>query len=381
MMKYKTIDDFDFAGKRVLLRSDLNSEIEKGKIVMNLRVSESAKTIKELAKKKARVVVLAHQGRKGKEDFMSLEQHAKLLNKLVKIKFVDDIIGLKAVNEIKKLKDGEAILLDNIRNLDEEMNCIPNNKIIKTLAHLFDIYINDAFSVSHREQTSIVGFPAVLPSGIGRVMQRELESLEKLNADNALFVLGGAKVEEILLLLNGKRKILASGTFSILALMAKGHDFGKQGDELKKEFKNFASLKDKLENVILPVDFAVSVNGKRRNLSIDELPSEYMALDIGDETIKLFVNEIKKAKTIFMKGPAGKFEDKQFAKGTKEILKAIAASKAFSVIGGGHSSSAIEEFGINPKKFGYISLSGGALLTYLTGEKLPGLEALEKWKK
>ena len=160
-MNYKTLDDFDFKGKKVLLRSDLNSEIEKGKAIMSQRISESAKTIKELIKKKARVAVLAHQGRKGDPDFTELKQHAELLNKLVKIKFVPDVSGEKAVSAIKKLKDGEAILLDNVRSLNEEMKPDVSGLMVKTLAPLFDIYVNDAFSVSHRNQTSMVSFPEV----------------------------------------------------------------------------------------------------------------------------------------------------------------------------------------------------------------------------
>src|SRR3989344_5384893 len=153
-MKYKILDDFNFKGKRVLLRADLNSEVDDGKVVMGERIVESAKTIKELIKKKAKIVILAHQGRKGDKDFLDLRQHAKLLNKFVKVKFVADVIGKSALHEIGKLKDGEALLLDNVRFVDDEMKPSLDNKIVKIFAPLFDIYINDAFSVSHRAQTS-----------------------------------------------------------------------------------------------------------------------------------------------------------------------------------------------------------------------------------
>src|SRR3989344_1385392 len=200
-MKFKTLDDFNFKGKRVLVRSDLNSEVDNGKVIEGERIKESAKTIKELMRKKAKVVVMAHQGRKGDKDFTDLRQHAKLLNKYVKIKFVLDVIGDRALEEIEKLKDGEALLLDNIRNLDEEMKPSDDNVIVNKLRGLFDIYINDAFSVSHRVQTSIVSFPKFLDSGIGRVMQRELESLEKIKINECLFLLGGTKVEDEIVLL------------------------------------------------------------------------------------------------------------------------------------------------------------------------------------
>ena len=304
-----------------------------------------------------------------------------MLNKIVKVKFVDDIIGKKAVKEINNLKEGEVLLLENIRNLNDEMNPSANNLIVKTLAPLFDIFINDAFSVSHRMQTSVVSFPRFLDSGIGRTMQRELESLEKLRVKGALFILGGAKPEEDMLLLKKKRKILATGAFALLCLIVRNYDLGAQGKKLKKEFKEFRKLRALSKNVTMPVDFAFNINGKRKDFSLENFSADYEALDIGDETIKLFIREIKKAHVILMKGPPGKFEDKRFAKGTRELLRAIANSKAFSVLGGGHTSSALEKFHINKNRFDYVSLAGGAFLTYLAGEKLPGLEVLERWKK
>jgi len=375
-MKLKTIDDFDFKGKTVLLRSDLNSEVINNKPIMSPRISESAKTINELKKKGAKVVVLAHQSRPGKKDFISLRKHAKLLSRFTKVKFIPDIIGKKAVSEIINLKNGEALLLENIRILKEEFNPSTKTSLVKVLTNLCDIYINDAFSVSHRKQTSITEFPKVLPSAIGRLMEKELNGIEKLKVKNALFILAGSKKENIKLI-NKRKKILVGGVFGHLCLSASGKKLGAQENYLKKEFENFPvlkkKLKRKLKNVKMPVDLAVKANGRRKEIPLSEFPSNCEVFDIGKNTIKNYINEIKKAKVILLKGTLGRCEEKQFCLGTKEILNAMANSKAFTVLAGGHTSTALEKLGINKKAFNYISLSGGAFVSYLAGEKLPGL--------
>lgn len=385
-MKFKTLDDFDFKGKKVLLRSDLNSERLNGEAVMSSRIFESAKTIKELMQKKAKVVILAHQGQPGREDFGDLKSHAKLLNKFVKVKFVSDVIGEKAISEIKKLKEGEALLLDNVRFLDDEFKPSLDSAMVKTLAPLFDIYINDAFSVAHRSHSSIVSFAQLMDKGVGRLMERELKSIEKLQVKDALYILGGSKEENIKLMKPG-RKIFVAGVFGHLCLSASGKNLGAQEDYLKREFKEYgrliSELKGKLGGVAMAEDLAVKNDkGKRMDLKISEFPSKFEIFDIGPATLKKYVSEIMKSKVILMKGTAGYCEDKQFQTGTKEIFKAMIASKAFTVLGGGHTTTALEHFGISEKKFGYVSLSGGAFVSYLAGEKLPGLEALQRdWKK
>ncbi|MEK6855385.1 MAG: phosphoglycerate kinase [Nanoarchaeota archaeon] len=376
-MDYKTLDDFSFKGKRVLLRSDINSEISDKKVILNDRIIESAKTIKELQQKGASVVVLAHQGRPGKKDFISLKQHSKLLNKYVKIKFVPSIIKDKALNEIKNLKNGEALLLENIRFLKEEFTP-PDNKIVKTLSPLFDYYVNDAFSVSHREQTSIVGFPKILRSCIGRVMEKELKNLDKIKINNCLFILGGAKAEENILLLKNKN-VLTCGIFGQLCVIAKGKNLGAQNKFLKDELKIILQLKRNLhKGVITPADFALKIKNKRAELSISEFPSKYEIFDIGEKTQEIYIDKIKNAEAVFMKGTAGYCEEKQFCRGTKSILNAISNSGAFSIICGGHLTSALRKLKINKDKFDYISLSGGATVEYIAGKKLPGLEVLKR---
>lgn len=373
-MKYKTLDDFKLKGKRILLRVDLNSEIDKGKVILNDRFLEHKKTIQTLKRKKAKTVILAHQSRPGKPDFISLRQHAELL----KVKFVPDILGKKAIKAITELKPGQTMLLENIRTLKEEFSPNKNNDLVRILSPLFDFYINDAFSISHRNHTSIVSFPKVLKSAIGPVMEKELKALSKIKLKNCLYVLAGAKPEDSIQLLKKANHVLTAGYLGQLALIAKGRNLGAQNKFLKKELKHDKKLKPHLKKLTIPIDLAVKIKGKRKDLDLENFPSKYEIYDIGPKTQKLYIDKIKKAKCIFMKGPVGFCEEKQFCKGTKAIFQAIANSKAFSVLGGGHSTTALKKLKINKSRFGYISLSGGALVRYLAGEKLPGLEALKK---
>jgi phosphoglycerate kinase len=378
-MKLKTLDSFDFNGKAVILRADLNSEIIDGKVVMSDRILESAKTIKELLRKGAGVVVLAHQSRPGKKDFISLSKHSKLLKKHVDIKFVRDIVGDKARNEIRKLKSGKAILLENIRMEEDEFNPKRSGNRLLRFFKNFDIYINDAFSVSHRDHTSIVGFPKMMMAGIGRTMQREIESLDKIRIDNCLYILAGAKPEANMNLMK-KKKVLTAGIFGHLCLIASGKNLGAQTEFLKKEIKEFpiviGKLKKYVRKVKKPIDLAVKERGKRRELKINEFPSNYEVFDIGKDTVKEYVKEIKKAKAIYVKGTSGVCEEKQFCFGTRELMKAIEKSKGFSVLSGGHTSNALKRLGIDKRKIGYVSLSGGATAEFIAGNKLPGLVAL-----
>lgn len=370
----KTLKDFNFEGKTVLLRSDLNSDVQDGKLLKSERIKEAAITIRELKKKRAKIIILAHQGRPGDEDFISLEQHCKQLNKYTKVKFVKDIISKEAEKKIKSLKEGDAILLENVRKLKEEFN-INKNKMTDFFSRLCDIYVNDAFSVCHRAQTSILLPKYIKKSCAGRILEREVRALKKLKLGETLYILGGAKPEDNIKLL-GKNKVLSCGLFGQVCLINKGKKLGEQEKYLKRK-KIFIEIpKEKLKKVETPVDFAVNLNG-RTEITLSGFPNEHEIFDIGSTTQKKYISEIKKAKTIYMKGPAGDCSKKAFCNGTFAILKAIADSKAFSVIGGGHLSDAIKASKIEVKKFSHISLSGGALLSYIAGEKLPGLEVLK----
>lgn len=381
-MRIKTLKDFNFNEKTALLRSDLNSDVVDGKVLKGKRIKESIKTINALRKAGAKVVILAHQGNVGKKNFLGLKQHAKLLGKYVK--FVDDIAGKKAVSAIKGMKKGDAILLDNVRKVKDEF--FPKKKgniLLKKLLPLIDIYINDAFSVSHRNHTSIVGFAKKLPSGIGLLFEKEIGALEKISMKGCLFVLGGAKGESDVKLLGRGNRVLACGLFGQTCLAAKGFKFGFQDEFLKKtvltklSYDGFLKkLKRKLKGVGMPVDFAVAARGKRKEFELGKFPMDLRIEDIGKTTMKRYCKIIRKAKAVYMKGPAGWAEDKRFAKGTVEILKAVADCKGFSLVGGGQLSGAIERSRISKKRFGHVSLSGGALLAFVAGEKLAGLRAL-----
>jgi phosphoglycerate kinase len=368
-------------GKRILLRSDINSDVVNGRVLISERIKEACKTIKFLKSKKARIVVIAHQGQKGKEDFISLKEHSKILSKFVKTKFVSDVVGEKAVKAVKELKNGDVLLLDNLRFLDEETNpSVKNNRLIKVLAPLFDLYVNDAFSVCHREHTSIIGFPKYLLGFAGLLLEKELNALKKIKMNGSVYILGGAKPKDYLPLL-GKNRVLACGLFGQSCLVAQGKNFGFQNKYLEKEADLNSELKEKLKNkmknVVTPLDFAVKIDGKRVEILLEKFPSQYEIFDIGGRTIEKYVSEIKKAKAVYMKGPAGDFSTKGFEKGTFAILKAISEMKGFSLVGGGHLSDAIKISKIPEKRFGHISLSGGALSGYVAGEKLPGIEALK----
>jgi phosphoglycerate kinase len=376
----KTLNSYNFKNKTVLLRADLNSDFHNKKILMSERIKQSALTINELKKKKAKIVIIAHQSRPGKPDFTSLKQHSKLLNNYTKVSFVEDIIGDKAVKSIQHMRHGEAILLENIRMEADEFKPekAGKNKLMK-LVELADIYVNDAFSVCHRKQASVVLLPKYMKNCAGRLLEREVNALKKLKIKNCLYILGGAKPEENIRLLKG-RKVIACGLFGQLCLISRGKNLGEQNKYLKKTIKNYdkiiKELKKKQKNVLVPVDFAVKKDNKRVELGVDEFPSKYEIFDIGKRTQELFVKEIRKAKAVYMKGPAGYCADRKFCKGTITILKAAAKTK-FSLIGGGHLSDAIEYSKIKKSKFGHISLSGGALLRVVAGEKLPGLKAMK----
>ncbi len=402
MAKYKTLDDFQVKNKTVLVRVDFNSEIDPNtkKVTSDVRIKAHAETtIKELAEKGAKTVILAHQGRKGDPDYTPLKQHAEILGKILKcpVQYVDDVFGDKAKNAIKALKGGEILVLENVRSWDGETKSstpeqAAKTELVQNLAPLADLFVNDAFAAAHRGHVSMVGFTAVLPSAAGRIMERELKSLSRAlekPEKPCVYVMGGAKADDSLeiskyVLGNGIADyVVVGGVTSQLFLAAKGVDLGKKTMDFlaKKELTQFVpGIKELLakypEAVVLPVDVALDVNGKRKEIPVSKLPTEYSIFDIGAKTVENFAKIISKAKSIVVSGPMGVYENKEFNYGTKKVFEAIANSKAFSLAGGGNTIAAIEEYGLT-KKIGYISTAGGALIEFLMGKKLPGVVALE----
>lgn len=367
-----TSDGLDVKGKTVLLRIDINSPIIDGKISDNPRIVEHAKTIRNLSDRGAKLVILAHQGRPGDMDFTSLEQHSKFLTKYVKRKvtFVPDIIGPYALKKIQKLTEGKILLLENIRLMSEESSERDHSKdiFVTTLASHADYFVNDAFSDAHRSHASMTGFPSLLKSAAGPIMVREYEAVSKFNAARpCIYLLGGAKTEECLDVMkfsleNDKvDKVLLSGVIA--------EDFLNPGKEIVKDL--LSRFRDKIE---LPIDFAVEEAGKRKEVSPkDKGPYK----DIGEKTAKKYASVIKEAKSLYLKGPCGCFENPLFEKGTAIVFKAVSKSNAFSLVGGGHTELALERLKINKRKISHISLAGGAVLEYLSKGSLPAIEALE----
>jgi phosphoglycerate kinase len=406
MKEFFTLDDFNLKDKTVAVRIDLNSDLSKeGKIEINERFYAHSETIRELLKKNARVVLIAHQSRKGEPDFLPLREHAKLLSKVLakEVKFVDDVIGEKAKESIAKLKSGDVLLLDNVRFLEDEdvekdAKEHANSSLVKFLSPLIDYYVLDAFSVAHRAHASIVGFTFVKPVIAGRVIEKEINAIQKAIAPLGInaWIMGGAKIDDCISVLKymferkpeSLEKVLTGGMLANLFLLAKGYEIGS-GSLLTLEKKGYMSLlkdaKDLLEKyekeIVLPVDVAFDSNGRKEE-NIENVPSDATILDIGSKTIAIYKEMIDEFRSIVVKGPLGKFEEKEFALGTKEILEKVADSSAVSLIGGGDTSVAIEKLGIEKKKFSYVSVGGGALISYLAGKRMPGLEALkESYKK
>jgi len=403
MCRYLTMDDFDFEGKTVLVRVDFNSPIdsETKKILDETRIRRHAEiTIKELIQKDAKVVVLAHQGRPGEPDFVPLKQHAEVLSRILgkSVKYVDDVFGEKAQKAIKSLKNGEVLVLENVRTFaGERKKGTPEEhartEMIRKLAPLADLFVNDAFAAAHRAHVSIVGFTAVLPSVAGRIMERELESLGRVLESPekpCVFILGGAKADDALeiskyVLDNGVADfVLTGGVAGHVFLVARGFDLGKPNMDFleRKELLGFVSGIQELmerypDEIRVPLDVAVEVDGKRKEVSVDELPVDYPIFDVGAITVEAYARIIRSAKSIVVSGPVGVYENSEFIFGTKEIFEEVANSQAFSLAGGGHTVAALQELGLSDR-ISYVSTAGGALIEFLMGKKLPGVVALEK---
>ena len=394
----QTLDTYDFRGKTAFVRVDLNCPVDEKtlEVEKSERIAGHAKTIAELSDKGAKVVVLAHQGRKGDYDCISLSQHSLLLGDEVKkpVKFVDDVCGAKAKAAIKSLKNGEILLLDNVRFLDDETayKTIGENEkatIVKELSPLCDVFVLDAFSAAHRAQASIVGFHKK-PVVAGRVMQRELEALGKLKnpARPAVFIFGGAKPDDSIGILSqwlSEGKVdyaLTCGVLGELFILASGRELGKTLEFFKenKITEHLPTAKELLAKypgkILFPEDVAIDSGGVRKEIGIDSLPSQEMICDIGKKTAARYCKLLSGAATVMVNGPAGMYEKKEFEYGTKTLLKAIEKSGSFSVMGGGHTLSALDRFKIDKSKLGYVSLAGKALIEYLSGEELPGVKIL-----
>ncbi|OYT42490.1 MAG: phosphoglycerate kinase [Candidatus Aenigmarchaeota archaeon ex4484_224] len=401
MKDFFTLDDFDFNGKFVGIRIDLNSHLENGKVQENVRFKVYSKSVRELLEKNAKVIVLAHQGRKGKEDFICLERHSKIFEKYVgkEVKFVNDIVGEKAKKEIQNLENGDILLLDNVRFLEDETSKksieeYSNSSLVKFLSNFIDYYVLDAFSVAHRMHASIVGFALVKPMIAGRVFIEEIESTKKVMESLGLntWIMGGAKIDDCIevidYVLNNKpesmEKVLTGGMLANLFLLAKGYEIGNKSKELL-ERKGYLALlpkaKELLEKfdkeIVLPIDVAIEFVGKRIETEVYKIPDNGFVLDIGEKTIEHYSEIIKESRNVIFKGPLGMYEKTGFEIGTKRIFEEILKSNVYSLIGGGDTSLALERLGFKREQFSHVSIGGGALIKFLSGKELPGIKALK----
>lgn len=406
MMKlFNTLDDFDFQNKTVLLRVDINCPLTKETLDIedDNRIRQIIPTVRELLDRGGKVAIIAHQGRPGDWDYAPLDRHAVHLSKYLgkQVRYIDDIVGETAVAEIRALTPGNAVLLKNVRGLPYEldkksMDEHAKSELVTVLAPLADYYVNDAFAAAHRSQCSLVGFPKVLPSAVGRLMEKELTALQSVFNDPAhpsVFILGGAKFGDSITVIE---RLLKSGTADWVILVglsanafltARGIKLGERStkileSELTPETLEAAKalFKEHGERILLPFDVAVEIKGQRRDMMVGDLPIDVPIYDVGKFSVAKFAKVLGPARTIFMSGPAGLIEKEQFCLGTREIMLAMVHSKAFTLIGGGHTVGAAERFGL-AEKFSYVSTAGGALETFILGKPLPAIEALKQCRR
>jgi len=397
---FLTLDDVETSGKRVFLRVDINVPLDPSthEILDDTRIRAVCPTLEEL--KGARVVLGSHQSRPGKDDFTSLEPHTKLLERYCsqQVRIVDDVLGPQARQEISKVRPGEVLVLDNLRfcaeeNIDDKPEKLAKTHLVKRLSPLFEVYVNDAFATAHRSQPSIVGLSEVLPSAAGRLMEKEVGAVSTLLLEPkrpCVYVLGGSKVEdkvpvmEHILSRDKADRILLGGVPAKLFLRAL--DRKVTFDE--REVSGYESFLETARNlvgkyrdrIVVPVDLAFEEKGKRTDRRVDSTLPQEPTLDIGKETVEKYSKVVRGAATVVANGPLGVFETNGFDLGTKSILESMALINGYTVIGGGHLVGLATIHGIEDK-FSHVSTAGGAMLSLLAGQTLPGVDALVRAAK
>jgi phosphoglycerate kinase len=398
-MAVKTLEDLlneGVAGRRVLVRSDLNVPLDGSTITDDGRVRAALPTIQRLAEAGAKVVVAAHLGRpKGAPDPQySLSPVAARLGELLgsEVRLAGDVVGEQAKSVVGSLADGSVALLENVRFDPRETSKVDAERAelaaeFAALVGEGGAFVSDGFGVVHRKQASVYDVARVLPAYAGGLVLAELEVLSKLTGDPErpyVVVLGGSKVSDKLAvieaLLPKVDTLLIGGGMAFTFLAARGYDVG--GSLLESDFVETARklLDEHGEKIIVPVDVvvaeALAADVEVRTVAADAIPSTWKGLDIGPRTVELFAQVISGAKTVFWNGPAGVFELAPFAAGTRGVAQAIADSSAFSVVGGGDSAAAVRLLGLPEDGFSHISTGGGASLEYLEGKELPGVAVL-----
>jgi len=388
-MPFRTLNDFNFDNKKVLLRVDYNVPLDAlGNIESDKRISASVPTIKFLVKHNAKVIIISHLGRpEAAEKELRMNKVAERLSSLIgrPVKKLDKCTGRIIEDYISDMEPGDVIMLENIRFYPEETSPddLTRENFAQKLSSLADYYVNDAFAVSHRKNASVYDITKFLPSAAGLLMEKEISMLSKiLNPDKPFYaIIGGVKISDkisvINNLLNKADKILLGGAMIFTFYKSKGYEIGKSIVENDK--LNLATLLIKNPNIVLPKDVVVAKDNREdaeyKTVDYNKMIPGYIGLDIGPKTIEEYKGILKNAKTIVWNGPLGRFEFKNFSKGTNEIAKFLATLKANVVVGGGDTGSAVAKLGIAEKFF--VSTGGGAALEFLEGTKLPGIKALE----
>ena len=395
----RSLDELNPAGKRVLVRVDFNSPVDPatGRILGDKRIRAHTDTVRRLADEGAVVVLLSHQSRPGRADFTTLETHAERLSRVLgrDVEYIDAVFGSRVRESVSDAEPGDVLLLENARFYSEEYIEMPPEEAAEThevrrLAPLFDAYVNDAFSAAHRSQPSLVGFPRRLPAYAGELMEREIDVLGSLDdaPDPLVLSLGGAKVEDALGVVENVAEnatadsVLLSGAVGNLFLVAEGVETGEGTTEFLRE-EGFLELVDDARELLdehgelleTPEDVAVEIDGERVEVGVEELPVEEPAFDIGIETVAEFAATLRDAGTAVVNGPPGVYEEELFERGTREILSASVEAD-YSVAGGGDTAAAIDSLGVTG--FDHVSSGGGASTAMLSGDELPGVEALKE---
>ena len=393
MANIKTIDQLDAAGKRVLVRVDFNVPVKDGVVTDDTRSRAALPTIKKLVDDGARIVLMSHRGRpsgEGFEEEFSLRPAALRLSELLgkPVAFASDIAGEDATAKAAALKDGEILIVENLRFDKREKKNVP--EFCEELAKLGEVYVNDAFGTAHRAHASTAGVASLLPAYAGYLMEKEVSTLTGMLDDPKrpfCAILGGSKVSDkiqvIEALLDKCDTLVIGGGMCFTFLLAQGYEVGtslKEEDWVERAAGLLEKAKEKGVEFLLPVDvvcadkFAEDANIK--TVPVSEIPSDMMGLDIGPETSKLYAEAVSKAKTVFWNGPMGVFEMDAFAEGTKQVALAVGANKeADTIIGGGDSVAAVNKFKL-ADQMTFISTGGGASMELVEGKTLPGVAAL-----
>lgn len=385
-----TIRDIDLKGKRVLTRVDFNVPLADGKVADDTRIRAALPTINYMREKGAKVILVTHLGRpKGVTESLRLDPVASRLGELgVSVKKLNDCIGDEVKKAVSEMKEGDVILLENVRFYPEEEKNDP--KFAQELASLADIYVNDAFGTAHRAHASTEGVARILPAVAGFLMEKEIKFFSKvLESPERPFVavLGGAKVSDkigvIKNLLEKVDVLLIGGGMAYTFLKALGYEVGQSICEvdkltLAKELLDLAKVKN--VEIVLPVDVVIAdrfaPDANTKVVPVSQIPTDWQGLDIGPQTREIFAQKVSQAKTIVWNGPLGVFEMPAFSEGTKTVGTAIANTDALKVVGGGETAEAVEKFGL-ADKMTHVSTGGGASLEFLEGKVLPGVAILD----